>query len=77
MPKTPDHFKAERQQDRRNVNLSWDKVKDAQGYVIYWGISKNHLNLSAQMYNQPNYELRALNTDQSYYIVPARKPTTL
>ncbi|HSM64485.1 MAG TPA: discoidin domain-containing protein, partial [Gillisia sp.] len=68
LPKTPDHFKAERQQDRRNVNLSWDRVKDAQGYVIYWGISKNHLNLSALMYDQPNYELRALNTDQSYYI---------
>jgi hypothetical protein len=66
-PVTPPHFKAERQKDRRNTDLSWDKVEGATGYVIYWGISKEHLNLSALMYDQPNYELRALNTDQSYF----------
>jgi hypothetical protein len=35
--------------------------------VIYWGIKKDRLNLSALMYDTPNYELRALNTDQGYY----------
>ncbi|MCK7590673.1 family 43 glycosylhydrolase [Subsaxibacter sp. CAU 1640] len=67
-PITPPNFKAVRQADRRNVNLTWEKVKDATGYVIYWGISKDKLNLSAMMYDTPNYELRALNTDQSYYL---------
>ncbi|WP_142785526.1 family 43 glycosylhydrolase [Changchengzhania lutea] len=67
LPQTPSNFKAERQKDRRNTNLTWNKVEDATGYVIYWGISKDKLNLSALMYNKPNYNLRALTTDQSYY----------
>ena len=67
VPQTPANFKVERQEDRRNTNLTWDKVDNATGYVIYWGISKDKLNLSALMYDSPNYELRALTTDQSYY----------
>lgn len=66
-PKTPTNFKVRRLKDRRNANLTWDKVPDAMGYVVYWGIEKDKLNLSAQMYNQSAYELRALNTDQEYY----------
>ncbi len=66
-PKTPKNFKVTREQDRRNAQLTWDKVDGATGYVIYWGIEKDRLNLSALMYEEPNYELRALNTDQEYY----------
>nr|WP_240614822.1 discoidin domain-containing protein [Polaribacter filamentus] len=66
-PATPNNFKVARQKDRRNTNLTWDAVKDATGYVIYWGIAKDKLNLSALIYNKPNYELRALTTDQKYY----------
>lgn len=67
-PQTPSNFKVIRQKDRRNANLSWDAVKDATGYVIYWGIEKDKLNLNAMMYDHPDYELRALTTDQSYYL---------
>ncbi|WP_422107656.1 family 43 glycosylhydrolase [Winogradskyella sp.] len=66
-PEKPSNFKVLRQDDRRNADLTWDKVEGATGYVIYWGISKDKLNLSALMYDKPNYELRALTTDQSYY----------
>lgn len=66
-PKTPANFKVERQNDRRNATLSWTKVDNATGYVIYWGIYENKLNLSALMYDQAKYELRALNVDQGYY----------
>ncbi len=66
-PQTPANFKVARQKDRRNTNLTWDAVPDATGYVIYWGIAKDKLNLSALMYNKPNYELRALTSDQHYY----------
>lgn len=66
-PKTPKNFNVARAQDRRNAQLNWDKVKDAMGYVIYWGIEKDKLNLSALMYGEPNYELRALSTGQDYY----------
>ncbi|QDH78536.1 family 43 glycosylhydrolase [Echinicola soli] len=66
-PATPAKFTAKRQSDRRNTDLSWNPVEGATGYVIYWGISKDKLNLSALMYSQNEYELRALNTDQDYY----------
>ena len=66
-PSTPNNFSVKRQADRRNADLSWDKVDEAMGYVIYWGIKPDRLNLSAMMYDHPNYELRALNTDQDYY----------
>jgi len=67
-PHTPSNFKVVRQKDKRNANLTWDAVEGATGYVIYWGIDKDKLNLNAMMYDAPNYELRALNTDQSYYL---------
>lgn len=66
-PPTPANFGVVRQEDRRNADLSWDPVPGATGYVIYWGIKEDQLNLSALMYDDPNYELRALNTDQGYY----------
>jgi len=66
-PQTPQNFKAARYSDRRNTKLTWDKVENATGYVIYWGISRDKLNLSALMYDTPNYELRALNTEPGYY----------
>lgn len=67
-PQTPSNFKVVRQKDRRNAHLTWDTAKDAIGYVIYWGIEKDKLNLNAMMYDHPNYALRALNRDQSYYL---------
>lgn len=66
-PQIPGNFRVERQEDRRNANLTWKPVENATGYVIYWGINQDKLNLSALMYDQPNYELRALNTDPGYY----------
>ena len=67
-PNEPANFKVVRQNDRRNADLTWDKDETATGNVIYWGIAKDKLNLSALMYDESNYELRALNTDQSYYM---------
>jgi hypothetical protein len=67
VPAAPADFTVERQEDRRNALLSWTPDPEAMGYVIYWGIAEDKLNLSAQMYDQASYELRALNTDQGYY----------
>lgn len=67
VPEKPDNFKVERQEDRRNATLTWDPVEEATGYVIYWGIEKDKLNLSALMYDQEGYELRALNVEPGYY----------
>ncbi|NBC65836.1 MAG: hypothetical protein GVY07_09315 [Bacteroidetes bacterium] len=48
--------------NRQRAVLTWDAVPDATGYVIYWGIDEESLNLSAMMHGAPDYELRALNT---------------
>jgi len=66
-PQTPGDFTVERMDDRRNAMLTWNAVPGATGYVIYWGIEEESLNLSAMMYGKSRYELRALNTDQGYY----------
>ena len=66
-PAQPAGFTVQRQADRRNADLSWNADPSATGYVIYWGIDPDHLNLSALMYGQASYELRALNTDPGYY----------
>ena len=67
LPDTPAGFSAVRGTDRRNADLSWEAVPDATGYVLYWGITPDKLNLSVLMYGKPGYEIRALNTDQKYY----------
>ena len=66
-PESPRNFSVKRQADRRNADVSWNKVEDATGYVLYWGITKDKLNNSVLMYDKPGYELRALTTDQAYY----------
>lgn len=67
LPAPPAGFKAQRQHDRRNADLSWSPVDTAMGYVLYWGINKDRLNNSVMIYGKNSYELRALNTDQTYY----------
>ena len=67
LPEQPKNFEVNRQTDQRNADISWDAVPDAQGYVLYWGIAPDKLNLSVLMYDEPNYELRALTVDQGYY----------
>ncbi|MBL3656423.1 family 43 glycosylhydrolase [Fulvivirga sp. 2943] len=67
VPATPANFKANRQEDRRNANLTWEPSDSAIGYVVYWGIRKDRLNNSVMIYEKNAYELRALNTNQKYY----------
>ena len=66
-PVAPGNFSAVRQEDRRNTLLQWEPSPGAQGYVVYWGLAPDRLNLSAMVYEDNRYELRALNTDNAYY----------
>jgi len=66
-PAQPAGFTARRDDDRRNAFLNWKKDPTAIGYVVYWGIAPDKLNLNAQLYGDNAYEVRALNTDQQYY----------
>jgi hypothetical protein len=67
VPAVPENFTVTRQTDERNADLNWTGDPGATGYVIYWGIAPDKLNLSALMYDRAGYELRALNVDQPYY----------
>jgi xylan 1,4-beta-xylosidase len=68
-PKTPVNFTAKRQKDDRNADISWDKVPQATGYNILWGIAPDKLYQTYQIWGDaPNFlELRALTVGQKYY----------
>jgi hypothetical protein len=69
MPKTPVHFKAERDTDPRNAFISWDPVPGATGYNIRWGIKPGKLYQTYQRFADEGnkLEIRALNKGVDYY----------
>lgn len=67
-PTKPKSFEVKRQIDQRNADVLWKPVKDAMGYVLYWGIVEDKLNNSVMIYDKNSYELRALNIGQEYYL---------
>ncbi|MEQ9302734.1 MAG: discoidin domain-containing protein, partial [Marinoscillum sp.] len=66
-PSVPGSFQVMRQADERNASVKWSAVEGAQGYVLYWGIAEDRLNNSIMIYDQNEYELRALNVGQPYF----------
>lgn len=60
-------FMVNRQEDRRDVALSWQPVPGAQGYNIYWGIAPDKLYLSWLVYDENEHFMRCLNVDPEYY----------
>ncbi len=68
-PQTPANLSARRDTDPRNAVITWEKVPGAVGYNILWGIGKNKLYQTYQVFaDQGNtLELRALTIGQDYY----------
>jgi xylan 1,4-beta-xylosidase len=68
-PAVPAKFTVKRDTDPRNAFVSWQKVSGAVGYNIRWGIDKNKLYETYQLWSdQPaTKEIRALTTGVSYY----------
>ncbi|MDJ1493950.1 family 43 glycosylhydrolase [Cytophagaceae bacterium DM2B3-1] len=68
-PKTPNQLVIHRDKDPRNAFISWNKVKNAVGYNILWGIAPDKLYQAYQIWHdQPNQlELRALSMGVKYY----------
>lgn len=60
-------FRAQRDKDRRNAQISWDIQKQAQGYNVLWGIAPDKLYNSWLIYDENSLYLRSLNSDQTYY----------
>jgi len=69
LPKTPEKFSARRDVDTRNAFVSWEKVPGAVGYNILWGIAKDKLYQTYQLFaDQPStFEIRALSKGVEYY----------
>ncbi|MBU0696506.1 MAG: family 43 glycosylhydrolase [Bacteroidetes bacterium] len=67
LPVNVRNFKVNRQTDKRDAMVTWDKAKDAQGYNIKWGIAPDKLYNSWLIYGENHLDLKSLNDDQIYY----------
>ena len=67
-PAAPATLQAVRRTDRRDAELTWKPVDNADGYMVYWGIAPDKLYSSYQVKGSENaLTLRCLNTDQEYW----------
>ncbi len=66
-PRKVRNFVVNRQEDRRDVKFSWDKVPGATGYNIRWGIAPDKLYNSWLLYEDTELLMRSLTRSQSYY----------
>jgi hypothetical protein len=69
-PKTPTGFSVRRDTDPRNAFIKWKAVPGAVGYNILWGIGKDKLYQTYQVFagRGDELELRALTVGQDYYL---------
>lgn len=68
-PEIPQNLTVIRQKDERNADISWQKVPNAIGYNILWGIAPDKLYQTYQVWGDApsSLELRALTVGQKYY----------
>lgn len=66
-PAKVEGFTVKRETDRRDVTLSWNPVKGAQGYNIRWGIAPDKLYQSWLVYDTNEHFMRCLDRDTKYY----------
>lgn len=68
-PAIPQGLTVARQTDERNADISWQKVPDAVGYNILWGVAPDKLYQTYQIWGDApsSLELRALTVGQKYY----------
>ncbi|MDX5478830.1 MAG: fibronectin type III domain-containing protein, partial [Cyclobacteriaceae bacterium] len=66
-PSNVKNLKVVRQTDKRDAMITWETVKDAQGYNIIWGIAPDKMYSSWLVYGTNQLDLKSLNTDQTYY----------
>ncbi|WP_282159700.1 family 43 glycosylhydrolase [Ulvibacterium marinum] len=67
LPKSVKGLSVIRKSDRRDAQISWIPVKNAQGYNVIWGIASNKLYSSWMVYDDNSLELKSLNINQNYY----------
>lgn len=57
-----------RTENKLNILLKWDKVEDADGYNIRYGIASDRMYNSWQVNDENKLNLSMINADSSYYI---------
>ena len=67
VPQKVKELKLERQQDRRDIAISWSPVKGAQGYNVIWGIAPDKLYSSWMVYDNNELFMKSLTVGQDYY----------
>ena len=69
-PATPKGFTVRRDSDVRNAFIRWQPVRGAVGYNIRWGVAREKLYQTYQLFADapPSLELRALNVGQDYWL---------
>ncbi|KAF0162265.1 MAG: coagulation factor 5/8 type domain-containing protein [Ignavibacteria bacterium] len=68
-PQSPNGLTVVRDKDERNAFITWNKVDGAVGYNILWGIGKDKLYQTYQVWadGETKLELRALTVGQDYF----------
>jgi hypothetical protein len=68
-PPTPRGLGVRRASDPRNAFITWERVPEAVGYNLLWGIAPNKLYQTYQVFadRADTLELRALTVGQGYY----------
>ncbi|MGL5938689.1 MAG: family 43 glycosylhydrolase [Phocaeicola sp.] len=68
VPAQPKGVTLNRHSDRRDITITWEPVKGAQGYNVLWGIAPDKLYSSWMVYgNEGTHFMKSLNRDQNYY----------
>ena len=67
VPQQPQKLMLDRHADRRDVTVSWQPVKGAQGYNVLWGIAPDKLYSSWMVYGKNDLLMKSLTTGQDYY----------
>ncbi len=55
--------------DKRSVHLSWEKINNATGYNISYGIDKNRLHQNYIVYQDTTLEINSLDANQNHYFL--------
>jgi hypothetical protein len=68
-PETPEKLRVRRDTDQRNAFVSWHPSEGATGYNILWGIGRDKLYQTYQVFADKGtaLEIRALTVGQDYY----------
>lgn len=67
LPNRVKNFKIDRLTDRRDAKLTWNRVKDATGYNVRWGIAPEKLYNSWLIYEENELLMRCLDKNTVYY----------